>query len=112
LFVYILILDGKEFEEQGECFFDIRRKIFISGTKAIQVHVYGLIMIKNIKVRTRFVTERAIFIHGMFSNRALGGQWTQKVTRRTGVTGGERAPGNHGQGAGMDVEYFFEGQNN
>ncbi len=33
-------------------------------------------------VRTRFATDRAIFIHGMFSNRALGEQCVQSATRR------------------------------
>ncbi len=41
LSVYNLILDDIEFEEQGECFLDIRHKIFISGKKTILV--YGMV---------------------------------------------------------------------
>jgi hypothetical protein len=87
-------------EEQGECFIDIRCKILISGKKAI--HAYDSIMIKNIQVRTLFITERAIFIHWMFSNNVLGGQWAQRATRRAGGgRRGKRAHRNHGQGADM-----------
>jgi hypothetical protein len=56
--------------------FSLIHKVFISGKKT--KHMYGSIMIKNMKVRTCFVTERAIFIHWMFSNSALGGQAAQR----------------------------------
>jgi hypothetical protein len=53
-------------------------------------------------VQTRFATGRAMFIHWMFSSRALGEQWVQRGTRRAGaVMGGKGHPGNYRLGAGM-----------
>jgi hypothetical protein len=38
-------------------------------------------------VQTRFATYRAMFIQWIFSSRALGEQWEQRATRRTGSNG-------------------------
>ncbi len=38
-------------------------------------------------VSTHFATGRAMFVHWMFSNRALGEQWVQRATKRADGNG-------------------------
>jgi hypothetical protein len=53
-------------------------------------------------VQTRFATGRAMFIHWMFSNRALGEQWVQRAKRMAGGNGRQVASRKlRGQGVGM-----------